>query len=120
MFQIGRVCYKIAGRDSNLPCVIIDVTEKGILVDGATRRRIVNVLHIEPTTQVLKVGKGASTEVVVKALTDAGFSVPVKGASRQTPPRAKRMKKGSEKVEAKVTKKAPKAAAKPAKKAKKE
>jgi large subunit ribosomal protein L14e len=119
MFQIGRVCYKIAGRDSNLPCVVIDVTKEGILVDGATRRRVVNPLHIEPTTQVLKVSKSATTQDVVKALTDAGFSVPQKGAARQTPLRLKQMKKGSETAQpAKASKKAP--AKKTTKKAKKE
>jgi large subunit ribosomal protein L14e len=112
MYEIGRVCYKIAGRDSNLPCVIIDVTAKGILVDGATRRRVVNPLHIEPTTKIIKVSKEASTDVVVKALTDAGFGVPKKGAARQTPPRLKQMKKGSE-----VVQETKSAAKKPAKKA---
>ncbi len=98
MFEVGRVCYKLAGRDANLPCVVVSITDKGILVDGATRRRVVNPLHIEPTPQTVSISENASTDAVVKALTDAGFSVPKKGEARKTPARqiAKRDQKSAE------------------------
>ena len=105
MFEVGRVCYKIAGRDSNLACVVVSISEKGILIDGATRRRIVNPLHIEPTLQTVAITENASTQDVVKALVEAGFNVPKKGEARKTPPRqiAKRNVKEAEPAESKTT-----------------
>jgi len=65
MFEIGRICVKIAGRDARLKCVVIDVMDKGyVLIDGQTRRRKCNTLHLEPLGQVIKIKKGASTKEV--------------------------------------------------------
>jgi len=93
MFEIGRICYKTAGRDSNNACVIVEVIdEKYVLVDGATRRKKVNTIHLEPTQKVIKLAKGAKTEDVVKALEKEGFAVAKKGAARKTPARVKKAK----------------------------
>lgn len=66
MYQIGRVCLKIAGRDAGKKCVIIDVINTHyVMIDGETRRRKCNVKHLEPLGTVLKVTKNAPrTEVV--------------------------------------------------------
>ncbi|MBW2990454.1 50S ribosomal protein L14e [Candidatus Woesearchaeota archaeon] len=66
MYQIGRVCIKIAGRDAGMTCVIIDVLDKNhVLIDGQTRRRKCNVKHLEPTSQTVKVTKNApGTEII--------------------------------------------------------
>ena len=65
MFDIGRVCIKIAGRDAGLKCVIVElVDEFHVIVDGETRRRKVNVKHIDPTSDVLDIGKGDHASVV--------------------------------------------------------
>ena len=67
-FDIGTVCVKIAGRDAGKTCVVVDTLEGGfVLVDGDTRRRKVNVKHLEPTGTV-EVKKGASHETVMTAL----------------------------------------------------
>ncbi len=59
MFDIGRICVKIAGRDAGRTCVIIDVLEDGyVLVDGQTRRRKCNVRHLEPTKTTVELKKG--------------------------------------------------------------
>lgn len=66
MMDIGRVCVKIAGRDSNKKCVIVSVLDdKFVLIDGETRRRKCNVLHLEPLNQVLNLEKDAAHAVVV-------------------------------------------------------
>jgi large subunit ribosomal protein L14e len=68
-FEIGRVCVKLAGRDAGKKCVVVDVLDKGfVLIDGETRRRKVNSLHLEPLAQVVEISKGASTEACCKAL----------------------------------------------------
>lgn len=69
MFSVGRVCVKIAGRDAGKKCVIVKHLEgKFYLVDGATRRRKCNTLHLEPLDQVLDIKENASHEEVMKAL----------------------------------------------------
>lgn len=116
MYQVGRLCYKIAGRDSNRPCVIVDnVDEKTVLIDGAVRRKNVNIIHIEPTEKVLEIAKGADTKTVVEALEKEGFNVPKTGEARETAERAKKQKAGADKVKEapKTAKKATKKAAKP-------
>ncbi len=76
MMEIGRVCVKIAGRDAGLKCVIVDVLDKNfVLIDGQTRRRKCNIMHLEPLEQKLDVSKGASHEQVVKAFKAVDVSV---------------------------------------------
>ena len=73
MIEIGRLCVKIAGRDAGKKCLIIDVLDdKYVLIDGETRRRRCNVLHLEPLNQVLKIEKGATHGDVLRALKEIG------------------------------------------------
>ncbi len=60
MFEIGRVCVKIAGRDAGKKGAIVEVLdEKTVLIDGETRRRKCNVNHLEVLDQILPIGKNA-------------------------------------------------------------
>ena len=84
MIEIGRIVVKIAGRDAGKKGVIIDILDdKFVLVDGETRRRKCNILHIEPLSQVIKIEKNASHEEVAKALKELGIG------ARQTKPKPK-------------------------------
>lgn len=68
MFNVGRVCLKIAGRDAGKKCVIVKHIEgKFYLIDGETRRRKCNTLHLEPLDEVLDIKENASHEEVMKA-----------------------------------------------------
>ncbi len=68
MFDVGRVCVKLAGRDAGQKCVVVDVLEgKYVLVDGMTRRRKCNMLHLEPLEETLDIKKGASHAEVAAA-----------------------------------------------------
>ena len=141
MFEVGRICVKIAGRDANEKCVVVEVIDKNyVMIDGATRRRKCNVDHLEPLNQKIDIKKGATHEEVKKAFEKLGFEVrdtkpknvaakPVqarKGAEKQQSnvQDAKVVKKASPKKETKAVKaeeKAEKPVKKaPAKKAKKE
>ena len=61
MYEIGRLCVKIAGRDANKKAVIIDkIDDKHVLIDGQVRRRKCNVKHLEPLGKVFEIGKNAS------------------------------------------------------------
>lgn len=76
MFEIGRLCVKIAGRDSGNYCVIIDVIdENNVMIDGNVRRKKCNIKHLEPIDKVLKIKKGASTTEAKKAISELGIKI---------------------------------------------
>lgn len=67
MYEVGRVCIKIAGRDAGLKCVIVDILENNlVLIDGQTRRRKCNIKHLEPLSDVIKIKRGLGHADVVK------------------------------------------------------
>jgi large subunit ribosomal protein L14e len=56
--------------------VVVDTTDAyTVVVDGETRRRKVNVRHLEPLEQTIDVKKGASHDEVAAALQKAGIAV---------------------------------------------
>ncbi len=68
VFEIGRLCVKLAGRDSNSKCVVVEkVDDNFVIVDGSTRRRKCNVKHLMPLDQVLDIKEKATHEEVAKA-----------------------------------------------------
>jgi|SRR3989338_8812064 len=103
MFDIGRICMKIAGRDAGKYCVIVEVLDSNmVLIDGQTRRRKCNIKHLEPLDKSVKISKAASHSQAVKALTDAGFESKEKTSKRkEKTERKKKQKKvkASEKTE---------------------
>jgi len=76
MIEVGRLCIKIAGRDAGLKCVIVDVLDdKFVLIDGETRRRKCNILHLEPLKDTIKIKKNASHEGVKEEFEKLGLKV---------------------------------------------
>jgi len=77
--EVGRVCVKIAGRETGRRCVVVDVVDKNFVVvtgpvkvSGVKRRRV-NISHVEPTEMKVKIGKGDGDSEVVEALKATGF-----------------------------------------------
>jgi large subunit ribosomal protein L14e len=92
MMEIGRVCMKIAGRDANKMCVVVDVFEDNyVLVDGETRRKKVNIRHLEPLNNVVKIKKDASRADVKKVFSELGYGF-FEPKTRKVEPRVKRVK----------------------------
>ncbi len=84
MFEVGRLCVKIAGRDAQGKCLVVDILDnRFVLIDGQTRRRKCNIMHLEPMESVLKIKKGASHDEVVKVLDSIGIKVTEKKASKE-------------------------------------
>ncbi len=110
MFEIGRLCIKIAGRDAGKKCVVIEILDKNsVLIDGETRRRKSNINHLEPLEQKLELKKGATHEEVTKAFEKLGLTAR-KTKPKKTEPRKKKIRAKKEKpVIAKKTKEAKKA-----------
>jgi len=72
--EVGRVCVKVAGRESGLKCVIVDVMDKSfvvvtgpIKVTGVKRRRV-NINHVAPTEDVIPIKRAASDEEVTQMI----------------------------------------------------
>jgi len=83
LFDIGRVCTKIAGREAGKLVVIVEkIDENFVLIDGNVRRKKCNVKHLEPMQTVLKIGKNASTNEVKNAMQDAGIEIVTKKIKR--------------------------------------
>lgn len=99
MIEIGRLCMKTAGRDAGCKCVVVDILDDNyVLIDGETRRRKCNVLHLEPLKEVIDVEKGASHENVKAEFKKLKLEV------RETKPkekkeRPKKVRKKKEKIE---------------------
>ncbi len=76
MIEIGRLCLKLAGRDANKKCVVIEILDDNyVTIDGETRRRKCNIQHIEPLNQVLNIKEGASHSEVVKEFKKLGMEL---------------------------------------------
>ncbi len=82
--EVGRICVKTAGRETGRKCVIVDLIDKNfvlttgpIKVTGIKRRRV-NISHIEPIKDIIKIDRGASDEEVAKALDAAGITEEMK------------------------------------------
>jgi len=87
VIEIGRLMIKTAGRDAGLKCVVVDILDdKFVLIDGETRKRKCNVMHLEPLNQVIKIKKNASHDDIKKEFETLGLK------ARETKPKAKTQK----------------------------
>jgi large subunit ribosomal protein L14e len=72
--EVGRVCVKVAGRESGKKCVIVDVMDKSfVMVTGprkvtGVKRRRVNINHVAPLEETIQIKRGASDEEVTQML----------------------------------------------------
>ena len=83
---------KLAGRDAGKKGVIIEIIDNQfVILDGATRRKKVNVKHLEPMEQIVKIKDKASHQEVKSVLEKVGIIVTdkksKKPAQRQFPVR---------------------------------
>jgi large subunit ribosomal protein L14e len=87
MIEVGRLCIKIAGRDAGKKCVIVEVLdEKFVMIDGETRRRKCNQMHLETLEEKIDIKKGASHADVAAAFKKLGLT------ARETKPKAKKVR----------------------------
>jgi len=76
--EVGRLCVKLAGRETGRKCVIIDVMDKSfVLITGpkkvsGVKRRRVNINHVKPLQDKIEVKRGATDEEVTATLETAG------------------------------------------------
>jgi large subunit ribosomal protein L14e len=76
--EVGRICVKLAGRETGKKCVIVDVMDKSfVLVTGpkkvtGVKRKRVNLNHIQVLQDKLDIKRGASDEEVTSTLEATG------------------------------------------------
>ena len=105
MYEIGRLCVKLAGRDARKKCIIIEVLDDTyVLIDGQTRRRKCNINHLEPLNKVLKIKKKASHSEVKTILKKEGIEV-IDTKPKRKKEKPKKVKKDKEIVKPEETKK---------------
>lgn len=87
IFEIGRMCIKLAGRDAGKYCVVVDIIDDTyVLIDGETRRRKCNVNHLEPMSKILDIAKGADTATVKAVFEKEGLKI-TESKPKKTPAR---------------------------------
>jgi len=119
VMEIGRLCVKIAGRDANKKCVIIDVLDKTyVMIDGETRRKKCNMAHLEPLKQKIDIEKGASHEKVKAKFKELGIDI-IDAKPREAKPKPKKLRAKEKKPKVEKTKKELKKEKKAEKKAEK-
>ncbi|MEK6939751.1 MAG: 50S ribosomal protein L14e [Nanoarchaeota archaeon] len=92
IFEVGRLCVKIAGRDAGRTCVVVEAVGNGyVIVDGDVRRKKVNIKHLEPLDKTVSVKSKASSADVKKAFEKEGLSV-WETKAKNAAERPKRMK----------------------------
>ena len=112
IFEVGRLCVKIAGRDAGRTCVVVEAMGNGyVVVDGDVRRKKVNVRHLEPLDQTVEVKVKADHAVVTKAFEKLGLAV-WETKAKKAAERPKRMKAKKETPAAEEKKVKPKKAKK--------
>jgi len=106
LFELGRLCVKIAGRDAGRKCVVVEKLDANlVVVDGNVRRRKVNIKHLEPLADVLEIKDKASHADVKSAFEKLSLPVWDK-KSKKVAEKPKKQKK--QKVKAVKEKKAKK------------
>jgi large subunit ribosomal protein L14e len=79
MFDVGRMCLKVAGREAGKYCVVVKKLDANfVLVTGPksvtqVKRRKCNILHLEPLKESLNLKEDASDEEVIKAYEEASI-----------------------------------------------
>ncbi len=76
MFEVGRVCVKIAGRDANNYCVVVKkLDDNYVIIEGNVRRRKCNIKHLHPQKKKLDIKEDATYKEVAAAFKKAGIPV---------------------------------------------
>jgi large subunit ribosomal protein L14e len=80
MYETGRICMKVAGREAGRVCVVVskEKDKEFVVVTGPkivtrVRRRKCNVRHLEPTPVTIKIKDNASDSEIMKAYEKDGI-----------------------------------------------
>ena len=104
MYEPGRVCLKIAGREAGKYCVIVEnIDDNFVLITGPktitrVKRRKCNIDHIEPTENKLEIDSKADDASIENLWKTSGLidkleiKIPVKKEFKKKTEESKRKK----------------------------
>lgn len=85
MYDVGRICMKIAGRDAGKLCVVINkVDDLFVMIDGQTRRRKCNIRHLEPLDKTVDLNQNASESEIKEVFKKLGIELIDKKSRKPT------------------------------------
>ena len=88
MYEVGRLCVKLAGRDAKGRCLIVDVLDNNfVMIDGQVKRKRCNILHLEPTQMTIKLKKNSPHQEILKEFKQLNIEV------KETKPKTKKSAK---------------------------
>ena len=76
--EVGRICLKLAGRETGKKCVIVEVVDKSyVLITGpkkvtGVKRRRACINHIAPLKDKIDIKRGSSDDEVTQILETTG------------------------------------------------
>ena len=104
MFELGRVCLKVAGREAGRYAVIVDtVDENFVIVSGpktitGVKRRKCNVDHLEPTENKFEIEQNVDDDLLETQWKSSGL---IEKLEIKIPVKRTKEKKAEEKTEQK-------------------
>ena len=108
MIEVGRLCLKIAGRESGRYCVVVkEMDENFVMVTGpreltSVKRRRCNINHLEPVMETLNIKSDAPDSEILKAYQHANLITKLGlGPRKAGKPEKKTEKKAEKPVEKK-------------------
>ena len=97
MLDIGRLCVKTAGKDAGKTVVVVDTMDDAfVVIDGPVKRKRCNILHLEPTLQLIKIKKNASHDEVVREFKKLNMEIPEKKKKTSKGPKPIKQRKKKE------------------------
>lgn len=73
---IGRLCTKLAGRESSRQAIIVDMLEGNfVLIDGQVKRRRCNLTHLELSPKQLPLQPAASSAEIAALFEQEGIAI---------------------------------------------
>lgn len=109
MFEIGRVCKKIAGSEKGKICVVVNKGEGNfVLINGNVRRRRCNITHLKPLEVILEIKEDASSSEIKNAMRKAGIDIEEKVKLKERLRKARELKKEKQAEKEKKAKEKPK------------
>lgn len=76
LYDVGRVCVKLAGKEAGKYCVILENQDNNFaLIDGDVIRKRCNMAHLEPLDIVINIKKNSDKQEILGALANAGLKV---------------------------------------------
>ena len=104
MFELGRVCLKVAGREAGRYAVIVDIVDENfVIVSGpktitSVKRRKCNVDHLEPTENKFEIEQNVDDNLLETQWKSSGL---IEKLDIKIPVKRTKEKKAEEKTEQK-------------------